>query len=295
MSATKKTRGLGKGLDSIFIDNSAETESGAPTMLRISEIEPRKGQPRKTFDKESLANLADSIAAHGVIQPITVRPQTNGFYQIIAGERRWRAAKMAGLKEVPVIIIDADDQKTSEIALIENVQREDLNPIEEAQAYKTLIEEYGLTQESLSKRVGKSRSAIANSVRLLDLPESVMNMVASGTLSAGHAKALLGLTSKADIPYAADMVVNRGLSVRQTETLVRNINKSNLLEEEPEESQEIKVDYIASLEKKVTERLGRRVKISNKGKTKKVELFFEDDKDLEAIIESLCGKEIFND
>lgn len=295
MSATKKTRGLGKGLDSIFIDNSTEGESNSPTMLRISEIEPRKGQPRKSFDQESLANLADSISAHGIIQPITVRPQSNGFYQIIAGERRWRAAKMAGLKEVPVLIMDADDQKTSELALIENVQRQDLNPIEEAQGYKTLIEEYGLTQENLSKRVGKSRSAIANSIRLLDLPESVISMVSQGVLSAGHAKALLGLTSKADIPYAADMVVNRGLSVRQTETLVRNINKSNLLEEESEDVQEIQVDYIASLEKRVTERLGRRVKISNKGKTKKVELYFEDDTDLEAIIEKLCGKEIFND
>ena len=200
-----KKQALGRGMDAIFIDNTPDSPERTDK-LAVSDIEPRRDQPRKTFDPESLSSLADSIAANGLIQPIIVRPSENpALYSIVAGERRWRAARMAGLSEVPVVIIDADDRKAAEYALVENIQREDLNPIEEAEGLKSLIEDYNLTQEQAAKRVGKSRAAIANALRLLELPDEVISLVGHKSLSAGHARALLGLNDKTLIPDAATM------------------------------------------------------------------------------------------
>ena len=292
-----KFSGLGRGLDSIFVENTAPVGSGV-TMLRIADLEPRKNQPRKVFEKESLQQLADSIAAHGVIQPVAVRESAGGFYEIIAGERRWRAAKMAGLSEIPAVVLTADDQKTAELALIENIQREDLNPIEEAMAYEKLLVEYGLTQEKLSMSVGKSRSSIANSLRLLELTEGALALLSEGNISVGHAKVLLGLEDRAQIDEVAQQVVDNDLSVRDTEVLVKKYNKMASQPEEPEEEAlpiVPKVDYVAELEKKVSTRLGRRVKIHGKGKSKRIELFFEDTEDLEGLLMKVCGKDIFSD
>ena len=223
--ASKMKTGLGKGLDSIFIDNTAP--SGGNGLVRLSEIQPRKDQPRKNFDLESLQQLADSIAEHGLLQPVVVREALGGYYEIIAGERSWRAEKMAGLSEIPVTILTADDRKASELAIIENVQREDLNPMEEAQAYKKLQEEYGLTQDKVASAVGKSRSAVANTLRLLDLPEEAGALVATGKLSEGHAKVLLGTTYEEDLIKAAKEVAEKGLSVRETEALVKRLNAAS--------------------------------------------------------------------
>ena len=261
MAVTK--RGLGKGLDSIFSENMEEEKSGL-TMLRISDIEPRKGQPRKVFEPEALSQLADSIAANGVIQPIVVRKGKSGYYEIIAGERRWRASKMAGLSEVPVVVMDIDDQKTAELSLIENIQREDLNPVEEASAYKILMENFSLTQEMLAQRVGKSRSAITNSIRLLDLPADVLKRLSDGDLSAGHARALLGMIAKSEISTVAELVIAKGLSVRATEDLVRKLNaeaNAPKREIEEEDTDRGEVNYIAELEKALRRKFGRKVKI----------------------------------
>ncbi len=291
-----KDKGLGRGLDAIFLDNSEEEKGDSITTLRLSEIEPEQKQPRTVFNHEPLEELASSIATHGLLQPIIVRDGGNGYYKIIAGERRWRASKMAGLTEVPVIIIEADDRKAAELSLIENLQRENLNAIEEAVAYKALITEYKLTQEEVSSRIGKSRSAVANSMRLLDLPEEIAEMVKKGELSAGNARALLGLVDKRGIVDLAKKVVAKGLSVRLTEELVRVMNKKA---KEPvqkdEKEQEFKVDYIAALEKRVTSYIGRRIKIHSTGKRKKIELEYSDDKDLENILKALCGEQFFDD
>ncbi len=293
-----KFSGLGRGLDSIFVENTAPTGSGV-TMLRIADLEPRKNQPRKTFDKESLQQLADSIAAHGVIQPVAVRESAGGFYEIIAGERRWRAAKMAGLSEIPAVVLTADDQKTAELALIENIQREDLNPIEEAKAYDKLLTEFGLTQEKLSQSVGKSRSSIANSLRLLELTDGALALLSEGKISVGHAKVLLSLDDRDAIDVVAEQVAENELSVRETEVVVKKMNHAAKLQpaEEEEEEQPLlpKVDYVAELEKKASVRLGRRVKIQGKGKSKRIELYFEDNEDLEELLMKVCGKDIFSD
>lgn len=293
--ANKMKTGLGRGLDSIFIDNTAPNNSGNG-LVRLSEIQPRKDQPRKNFDLESLQQLADSIAEHGLLQPVVVREALGGYYEIIAGERRWRAAKMAGLSEIPVTILSADDRKASELAIIENVQREDLNPMEEAQAYKKLQEEYGLTQDKVASAVGKSRSAIANTLRLLDLPEKAGALVASGKLSEGHAKVLLGTTYEEDLIKAANEVVEKGLSVRETEALVKRLNTISE-EEEAEVLQDspIKVNYTKVLEEKAGRMLGRRVAINGRGKTRRLELFYEDREDLENLLKVLCGDRIFED
>ena len=208
-----KKNSLGRGLDSLFLEND-ETDKSSISMLRVSEIEPNPAQPRKNFDNEALAQLADSIARHGLLQPIAVREHESGFYRIIAGERRWRAAKMAGLIELPAIIYDMDDKKAAELALIENLQREDLNPIEEALAFRTLIKEFGMTQEDTANQIGKSRSAVANSLRLLDLPDDVVAMVADGSISAGHARAILSLDREEDMLPLAQRIVEKTLSVR---------------------------------------------------------------------------------
>lgn len=288
--AKAKSTGLGKGLDAIFVDNTEESSAGV-TMLRVADIEPRADQPRKHFDTEALSALSASIAEHGMIQPIVVRTARGGFYEIIAGERRWRAAKMAGLNEVPVIISEFDDKQTAEIALIENIQRENLSAIEEAMGYAALMEEYGLTQEQVANRIGKSRSAVANTLRLLDLPPKVQTLVSDGTLSAGHARALLGLNDHSGIAECAATVVKKELSVRDTEALVRTLNRAK-----SESSPKVKpeVDYVGRLEKRAQMILGRKVKIAYGGKVKRVELTYENDDDLEALLVSLCGKDVFD-
>lgn len=293
--ASKMKTGLGKGLDSIFIDNTAP--SGGNGLVRLSEIQPRKDQPRKNFDLESLQQLADSIAEHGLLQPVVVREALGGYYEIIAGERRWRAAKMAALSEIPVTILTADDRKASELAIIENVQREDLNPMEEAQAYKKLQEEYGLTQDKVASAVGKSRSAVANTLRLLDLPEEAGALVATGKLSEGHAKVLLGTTYEEDLIKAAKEVAEKGLSVRETEALVKRLNAASAAEEAEETLKDfpVKVNYTKVLEEKAGRMLGRRVSINGRGKTRRLELFYEDREDLENLLKVLCGDRIFED
>ncbi|MBR2460356.1 MAG: ParB/RepB/Spo0J family partition protein [Clostridia bacterium] len=300
--ATPKNFGQARGLDAIFRTAGAAAQSNERDVvkkIRITEIEPRKEQPRRKFDEESLAQLAESIRSNGVIQPILARKLPNGFYQIIAGERRWRASKLAGLNEVPVVVIEADEKKVSEIALIENIQREDLNAIEEAAAYRSLMNDYGLTQEELSKRVGKSRSAIANSTRLLELPDAVADLIVEGKLSAGHARALLGLARADDMERAADTVIQRGLSVRATEALVKAMN-SEAARAEREKAlalvpEPIKVDYSADLEKRVEDVIGRSVRIVSRGKDKKLEISFSSNEDLEELLKMICGDEFFDD
>ena len=282
-----KKSGIGRGLDALFLETfEDEKKPGGAEKLKTSLIDPKSGQPRKTFDQESLAELADSIATHGVLQPILVRASGNGRYQIIAGERRWRAAKLAGLSEIPAVILDRDDLAAAEIALVENLQREDLNPIEEALAFKSLTEEFGLTQEELSRRVGKSRSAVANATRLLELPDEAKAMVSSGALSAGHARTLLGLRDRDQIVPLAKRCVADGLSVRELELLVKRANKP--VRETPEEPAPV-VDYVAELERKMTSDLGRRVKIAAKGKQKTLTLWFEDNEDLDALLRRIMG------
>lgn len=284
-----KKSGLGRGLDSIFMENTVESSSGSVTTLRIGEIEPKKDQPRKAFESEALSELAESIAAHGVLQPIIVRRLDSGFYQIIAGERRWRASKMAGLTEVPVVIMEIDDAEAAQIALIENIQREDLNAVEEALAYRALIADFSLTQEEVAQRVGKSRSAITNSLRLLDLPDDVAALLRDGEISAGHAKALLGLKDEDSMIILAKKIVNDGLSVRAVEDAVRNMNKQAAKPEEPEEEDDgkIKIDYLADIEHRLMKSLGRKVKITSKGKNKKITLEFRDEEDFESLVKML--------
>ena len=284
----KKT-GLGRGLDFIFDDNSIESDGSGVTSLRISDVEPKSDQPRKNFDNEALSQLADSIAANGVLQPILVRESGSGYYQIIAGERRWRASKLAGLTEIPAIVMEADDLKTAQIALIENIQREDLNAYEEAKAYRALIDQFELTQEDVAGRLGKSRSSIANSLRLLDLPEEISDLLQGDKLSAGHCKALLGLRDRSKIRALAEKIINNNLSVREAEALVRKANKP---EKEEEEIAPLKVDYVAELEKKVTGLTGRYCKIQTKGQRKTVSIEYGGDGDLEKLLSILCGKDI---
>lgn len=292
----KKNSGLGRGLDAIFLENTLEkaTENteNQISLLKLSLIDPKSDQPRKNFDRAALEELADSISQNGLLQPILVREYGMGRYQIIAGERRFRASKIAGLHEIPAIVLDKDDRKVAEIALIENIQREDLNPIEEAMAFRALAEEYNLTQEELSIKVGKSRSAIANATRLLDLPEEVLSMVASGELSAGHGRTLLGLKSRGDALALAKRVVAEDLSVRQLEEEVKRSNKPKRPEKEIEEPL---VDYFRALEDRVQTRLGRKVKIEGKGRKKTLTLYYEDNEDLDEILASLCGKDFLDE
>jgi len=281
---SKQPKGLGRGLGALLGDYSEPT-SAETHSLPIQNVEPNPLQPRKIFDDEELQALSDSIAEHGIIQPLAVRPAGNGYYQIIAGERRWRAARMAGLREVPVLILDADDRAVMEMALIENLQRQDLNPIEEANGYKTLMEEYGLTQEETAARVGKSRPAVTNSLRLLSLPQALQDMLSDGLLSSGHARAILSLKSEAMQLTAAEKVQNLHLSVRQTEALCKRLEKA-ALEEEPEQIA-FTVDYIAECEKDLTGRLGRKVKIVNGKRKGRFELEFYGQEDLQCLLELL--------
>ena len=286
----KKNSGLGRGLDAIFLDNALiESENGGEdkiATLKLSLIDPKSDQPRKYFDKEALEQLASSILENGLLQPILVREYGDGRYQIIAGERRFRASKLAGLSEIPAIVLDRDDRKAAEIALIENVQREDLNPLEEALGYKALAEEYDMTQEELSLKVGKSRSAIANTLRLLDLPDEVLTLVASKELSAGHARTLLGLKERDEMILLAQICIENDLSVRALELEVKRLNKP--IKVTPPKEIPF-VDYFRELELKVQSHLGRRVKIEEKGKKKTITLTYEDNEDLDEIIKLLCG------
>ena len=287
----KKPSGLGAGLDALFVDNSVESQNTVTT-IRVAQIEARAEQPRKSFEGEALAQLADSIKVHGILQPILVRAAGSGYYQIIAGERRFRAAKMAGLTEVPVLITEADDETTAQMALIENVQRENLNPLEEAMAYKELAENYGLTQERLSEKIGKSRSAIANSMRLLDLPDEVLAMLRDSKLSAGHARALLGLKDEADVIFLAKKIIDDGLSVRAVENAVKKLNSKDEDEEKINMDKKELVDYVKALEEKSMNELGRRVKIKANGKDKHVKIYFEDNADLDELLRKIVGKNI---
>ncbi len=288
----KKNSGLGRGLDAIFLENTLEKEvenkENQISLLKLSLIDPKSDQPRKNFDKDALEELADSILQNGLLQPILVREYGAGRYQIIAGERRFRASKIAGLAEIPAIILNKDDRVAAEIALIENIQREDLNPIEEAMAFRALSEEYQLTQEELSIKVGKSRSAIANAIRLLDLPDEVLALVATGELSAGHGRTLLGLKRREAMLPLAEKAIVLDLSVRQLEDEVKKANKP--IKEETEPLREI-VDYYYEMEMRLQAELGRKVKIEGKGKKKSVTLYYEDNEDLDEILELLCGKE----
>ena len=290
----QKKKALGRGLDAILIDNyTIETEEnkGNITTVRLSEIEPNIAQPRKSFDSAELETLAESINLYGMIQPITVR-SIGSMYQIITGERRWRAARMAGLSEVPVIIITADDKKAAELALVENIQRSDLNPIEEAKGFFSLIEDYGLTQEEAAKRIGKSRSAVTNALRLLNLPESAQKMLENGEISSGHAKVLLGLSNTDLMEKAALQIVSKDLSVRETEKLVK-IMEENASKVE-EENVLHDVDHKRSLELLVQNALGRTIKINEKGKKSSITIGYSDNEDLENLLKILCGESFFD-
>ncbi|MBP3590914.1 MAG: ParB/RepB/Spo0J family partition protein [Clostridia bacterium] len=292
----KKNSGLGRGLDAIFLDNSlAEEENaneGKVISLKLSLIDPRADQPRKNFDEQALQGLADSILKNGVFQPILVREYGEGRYQIIAGERRFRASKMAGLSEIPALILDKDNQKTAQIALIENIQREDLNPVEEAMAYRSLADEYNMTQEELSAEVGKSRSAIANAMRLLDLPDEVLALVAGGALSAGHARTLLGVKDKANMLPLANACIEKSWSVRVLEEEVKRINRP-IRTEQPKKEAPL-VDYQRELELNLQRHFGRQVRIKGSGKKKCLCFFYEDNMDLTELLDALCGEDFAN-
>ena len=293
----KKQSALGKNFYSIMDDNIMDMKEGATTTLRISEIEPRGDQPRKQFDREALEALADSIAAYGVLQPILVRPNPNfeGNYEIVAGERRWRASKMAGLTEIPAIVLDGDDLKTAQIALIENVQRENLNPVEEAFGYRALIERFDMTQEEVAKQVGKSRPAIANMLRLLDLPDQALELLKDGDISAGHARALLGLKNESLIPLLARRIVTKDLSVRETEAIVKRENAEKApMPDDIEGSTQNRV-WMKDLERRAREALGQKVKITQNDKKRSIEIFYDDENTLEELLIALCGKELFDE
>ena len=285
MAATKKREALGAGLSALFGDEDfTSLPSDAASTLPLSKIEPRIDQPREYFDDEALNVLSDSIAQYGVIQPITVRKLESGIYQIIAGERRWRAARQAGLTEIPVRIIEADDKTTAQLALVENLQREDLNPIEEAKGYRKLMEEYGLTQDQTAKAVGKSRPAITNATRLLNLSNNVLEMVEKGTLSAGHARALIPITDETAQLEAAKEVVNKNYSVRKTEAMVSKMLKPK---EDVDQSQSENIDYAQEISILLSKSMGRKVKLTEGKNTGKIEIEFYGDEDREMLISKL--------
>ncbi|MBE6953930.1 MAG: ParB/RepB/Spo0J family partition protein [Ruminococcaceae bacterium] len=283
-----KFAGLGRGLDELFGAPPEEQSTGPVAMLAISAIEPNREQPRRYFDEAQLSTLADSIARHGVVTPLTVRKLGEDRYKLIAGERRYRAARIAGLTEVPVIILEADELAAAEIALVENLQRADLNPIEEAAGFRSLIASYGLTQEDVAERVGKSRSAVTNAMRLLDLPDAVAKLVIDGSLSAGHARALLALKSAKLIETAAQTVIDGELSVRQTEALVKRIQKEQEIELKPVSAEP---DYVGELSRELSVELGRSVKIAPRSKSKgKVVIDYQSLDDLDEILKILRRK-----
>ena len=281
--AGKEKRGLGTGLDVLFAANAFEEDENELLILPLSKVEPRQEQPRERFDEAALQDLADSIAQYGLIQPITVRRLDSGYYQIIAGERRWRAARLAGLEEVPVRVIEADDRRTAELALVENLQRQDLNPMEEARGYQSLMQDFGLTQEETARSVGRSRPAVANALRLLTLDPRLTELVETGLLSAGHARALLPLSGDRQLE-AADEVIARELSVRKTEQLAARLLK------EPKPAQEkdpLAVDYAAEVSESLSRALGRRVRLIEGRRGGRIEIEYVGADDREALIKLL--------
>ena len=282
--ASKKPSGLGRGLGALLGEEALKPESTGTQYLPITSVENNSAQPRKIFDEAALAQLAESIREHGIIQPLTVRKLASGYYQIIAGERRWRAARMAGLQEVPVVVIEADDRKAAELAMIENLQREDLNPMEEAAGYRTLIEQYHMTQEEAANRVGKSRSAVANALRLLELSGSVQTLVESGQLSAGHARALVPLSAALQAK-AADAIITGGLSVRQTEALAKRLAAEKKPAKKVDGNQ---VDYTVVAQKELSTKLGRGVKIVSGRKKGRIELEYYGLDDLNDLLDALA-------
>ena len=286
MSTKKKV--MGRGLDALFESNSRELSSGV-SMLSVGDIETNKAQPRKSFDEASIKELADSVKTHGVIQPIIVRSAGDGFYVIVAGERRYRAAKLAGLTEVPVIITELSSSEAAEVALIENIQRADLNPVEIAEVYRALIDDFSLTQQQLADRIGKPRSSVANSLRLLDLPEQVRAYVADGSLSDGHAKVIAGLGDEALIRQAAETVIRLNLNVRATETYVKKLKEPKKVKADDPQ----KLSYENALSERMFSVLGRKVTV-NKGKKHTLEIAYTDNDDLEVLIKRICGDDIFN-
>ena len=291
MGEKASRKGLGTGLGALFGDDIYAEEDSQVLTLPISKVEPRSDQPRRAFDMDALEELADSIRQYGLIQPITVRKLPTGYYQIIAGERRWRAARMAELSDVPVRVIEADDRRAAELALVENLQREDLNPMEEARGFKKLMDEYGLTQEEAASAVGKSRPAIANSLRLLGLSTGVMELVEAGELSAGHARALIPIADPERQLSAAMRVVSEGLSVRQTEALAARLKKQaeEIYIPELDEGNEIKIDYLEIVRHELEKSLARKVKISEGRKRGKIEIEFYGADDREALIKALMS------
>ncbi len=276
-----KRNGLGRGLESLFVDNSVEEINASTNKLKIMEIEPNHDQPRKIFDEKALSELADSISQHGVLQPLVVRPMTNGGYQLVAGERRWRAARIAGLSEVPVIIKELTDEETIEIAMIENLQREDLNPLEEALGYSYMMDELKITQEEAAEKVGKSRPAIANALRLLKLPEEIQEMVKNNLISAGHARALLGFSKKEEMIATANLIIKEDISVRQIEALVKESKKAPA----KPKAEKKRDKFFSEVELALVDNLGRKVKIKENGKKGSgiLEIEFFDRDDLESL------------
>ncbi|MBE6774937.1 MAG: ParB/RepB/Spo0J family partition protein [Ruminococcaceae bacterium] len=287
--APKKKSGLGKGLDALFLDNSTENQSGSVTQLSLNEIEPNRDQPRKHFDETALSELSESIAMHGVIQPLLVRPISDGGYQLIAGERRWRASRMAGLTQVPVVIREMTDSEAMELALIENLQREDLNPIEEAEGLKLLMDTYSLTQEQAAERVGKSRPAVANALRLLSLPAKIILLLKEGKLSSGHARALLPLKDEKTMLLLCKEIEEKELSVRETEKIVKNLLSEK--KEKKEKKPKKRDPYYDECELSIREALGRKANINlAKGDKGTVEIEFFGKDDLKKILKSLAGE-----
>ena len=277
-------KGLGRGLGALLGDFDEEIRENSPyKLLPIHKIEPNRNQPRQDFDEEELQALSESLSTHGILQPLTVRELNSGYYQIIAGERRWRAARMAGLTEVPVVVIEADDRKTMELALIENLQRQDLNPVEEALGYRSLMDDFGLTQDDAAKQVGKSRPAVANALRLLNLPEAVLEKVREGSISAGHARAILSVKSEKDQLQMMQKIIALDLSVRQTEMLCKNLSKKPA----PEKPVTLAVNYVSECEKQLSKHLGRGVKIVNGKRKGRFELEFYGEEDLQVLLDTL--------
>lgn len=287
-----KKQSLGKGFDLIFEDNTVENSNNI-AYISIENISPKKNQPRKSFDAEALSELASSIAEHGVIQPIIVRDMKNGGYEIIAGERRWRASKQAGLSEIPCIIVEADEIQAAQLALIENIQREDLNSYEEAKAFKSLIDDFGMSQDEVAKKVGKSRPAVTNSLRLLELPDEIIDMLQKNLLTAGHCRALLGLRNRQQSIPLAVRTIKRNLSVREVESAVKKLNKESVSDGtvQPRDLG-VTVNYYDDLERRATDMTGRKIIIS-RGKSRKViQIEYTNNEDLEELLTKVCGKEI---
>jgi ParB family chromosome partitioning protein len=297
----RKSGGLGRDFYSLLDDNMPENKKNGVSTLRIADIEPRSDQPRKIFEREALETLAESIGTHGVLQPIIVRENAmlKGTYEIIAGERRWRASKMAGLSEIPVVILDGDDLKAAQVSIIENIQRENLNPVEEALAYRTLMDKFDLTQDQVAAQVGKSRSNVANMMRLLDLPDTVLDMLRENLLATGHARALLGLEREEDMVLLAERIVQTEMTVREVERAVKAMNDvanapDNVAEEVAETAEsKLRRVHMRDLERRILEKMGRKAKITNSPKKRVIELTYDSDEDLEDLLRALCGNDFF--